>query len=86
VHPDVTWAGQHVGRFDDDPRVQDLRQAVVHVAAADNALNYSESDLLEVASADWLRTEARLTAEGISAGKMRLWEGPPSFGWMRPSE
>jgi hypothetical protein len=79
VHPEVSWDGQHSGPFEDDPRVQALRQALTQVYAAANALNYSEPDLLAVASTDWLESEMRIAATDISVGQMQLWEGPPAF-------
>jgi hypothetical protein len=79
VHPDIDWDGQHAGPYEDDPRVQALRQALVQINAADNALNYSEPDLLEVASIDWLERQASLVDTRIRVGQMQLWEGPASF-------
>jgi hypothetical protein len=81
VHPEVEWEGRNAGPYEDDERVQLVRDYVVHVYAAHNALNYSEPELRELAMLSHLKTVATNKASQVSTvyGSAWLWEGPPSF-------
>jgi hypothetical protein len=82
VHADVVWEGQNTGKFEDDPRVQVVREYVVQMYAADNALNYSDPALTEIATFETALSHATSAASFISRSPVSsatLWEGPPSF-------
>ena len=82
VHAEVEWAGQNTGKFEDDPRVQVVREYVVQKYAADNAFNYSDSALTDIATNSRIQRAAGLTASSIGQSPVdsaTLWEGPPSF-------
>jgi hypothetical protein len=81
VHPEVEWEGRNTGPYEGDERVQLVRDYVVHMYAAHNALNYSEPELRQLAMLDHLETAARHTANDVGSfyESPWLWEGPPSF-------
>ena len=82
VHADVEWEGQNTGKFEDDPRVQVVREYVVQIYAADNAFNYSDPALTEIATYETALSHATSAAQFIGrspVGSATLWEGPPSF-------
>lgn len=82
VHAEVEWEGKNTGEFEDDPRVQVVREYVVQAYAADNALNYSDPALSESATNPAALSLARSTASSIRQSPIDgpvLWEGPPSF-------
>ncbi|MEU4360749.1 hypothetical protein [Promicromonospora sp. NPDC023987] len=82
VHAEVEWEGQNAGEFEDDPRVQVVREYVVQVYAADNAFNYSDPALTEIATNATVLSLARSTASSIRQSPVdsaSMWEGPPSF-------
>jgi hypothetical protein len=82
VHAEVEWEGQNTGKFEDDPRVQVVREYVVQKYAADNAFDYSDPALTEIATNATLLSHARSTASFIRQSPLDSavpWEGPPSF-------
>jgi hypothetical protein len=83
VDPEVSWAGgrEPVGPFEDDPRVEVLREAVPEFYAAGNALNYSEPALTGITMLSPLQSAANSDHTRIQSGysSVRLYEGPPSF-------
>jgi hypothetical protein len=81
VHPGVEWEGRNAGPYEEDERVQVVRDYVLHMYAAHNALNYSEPELRHLAMLSHLKTAARDTANhaGSFYQSPWLWEGPPSF-------
>ena len=82
VHAEVEWEGQNTGEFEDDPRVQVVREYVVQVYAADNAFNYSDPALTEVTTNATVLSRARRIASSIRQSPVdsaTMWEGPPSF-------
>ncbi|GAA1865881.1 hypothetical protein GCM10009751_24980 [Myceligenerans crystallogenes] len=82
IHAEVQWEGRNVGRYEDDPRVEILREYVVQLHAADNALNYSDDALTSVATKSGLESSSSNTAgsaTGLWGDSVTLWEGPPSF-------
>ena len=82
VHAEVEWEGQNTGDFEDDPRVQVVREYVVQRYAAHNAFNYSDPALTEIATNARLLSDARATASFIDRSPVDsadVWEGPPSF-------
>ncbi|GAA1865873.1 hypothetical protein [Myceligenerans crystallogenes] len=82
VHADVEWEGTNTGPHEDDPRVKILREYVVQLNAADNALNYSDDALTSLATEWGLESSASNTAgsaTGFWGDSVTLWEGPTSF-------
>ncbi|MEU4360748.1 hypothetical protein [Promicromonospora sp. NPDC023987] len=82
MHSEVEWSGQNTGKFEDDPRVQVVREYVVQKHAADNAFNYSDPALTETATNAMVLSHARSTASFIRQSPVdsaSMWEGPPSF-------
>ncbi|MFE7506353.1 hypothetical protein [Promicromonospora sp. NPDC057488] len=82
VHAEVEWQGSDTGEFEDDPRVQVVRDYVVQKYAADNAFNYSDPALTEITTHATALSWARSTAQAIDSSPVDsadLWEGPPSF-------
>ena len=83
VRAEVSWADgrEPVGPFEDDPRVEVLREAVPLYTAARNALNYSGPALNEITMLSPLKSAANTEHTTIKSrrGPNRLYEGPPSF-------
>ncbi|MGI5188648.1 hypothetical protein ACQEVI_10970 [Promicromonospora sp. CA-289599] len=82
VHAEVEWEGTNTGKFEDDPRVQIVRDYVVQKYAADNSFNYSDPALAQTATDATALSIARATASFIRQSPVdsaTLWEGPPSF-------
>ncbi|GAA4723586.1 hypothetical protein APR04_005391 [Promicromonospora umidemergens] len=82
VHAEVEWDGENTGEFEDDPRVQVVREYVVQKHAADNAFNYSDPALTEIATNATIFGMATSTASSIRQSPLdsaTMWEGPPSF-------
>ncbi|GAA1865877.1 hypothetical protein [Myceligenerans crystallogenes] len=82
VHAEVEWEGSNTGPYEDDPRVKALREYVVQLNAADNALNYSDDALTRLATESELESIASNTsgsASGQWGDSVSLWEGPTSF-------
>lgn len=82
VQAEVEWEGKNTSALEKDPRVEVVREFVVQAYAADNAFNYSDGALLEVATNPAALSLARSTASSIRQSPIDspvLWEGPPSF-------
>ena len=82
VQAEVEWEGRNTGQFEDDPRVEVVREYVVQLYAAANALNYSDPALTEIASNLMIARPASGAATSIAMAPVDsaiLWEGPPSF-------
>jgi hypothetical protein len=82
VHAEVEWEGKNTGKFEDDPRVQVVREYVVQSYAAANSFNYSDPALTEITTDAMALSLARSTASSIRQSPVDsavLWEGPPSF-------
>lgn len=78
VHPDVEWEGENSGTFESDPRVIAVREFIVHDFAAQNALNYSSTEIKDVADDGWLALRAERVHYDVEHHGIRLWEGPPA--------
>ena len=82
VHAEVEWEGANTGEFEDDSRVQAVREYVVQKHAADNALNYSDPAFMEVTAYSTALRVARVAVGSIESSpidSVTFWEGPPSF-------
>ena len=82
VHAEVEWEGANTGEFEDDSRVQAVREYVVQKHAADNALNYSDPAFMEVTAYSTALRVARAAVGSIESSpidSVTFWEGPPSF-------